>query len=303
MNITPHIQLIRPRHWIKNAVVFLPVVFGLKYRQLDSWLTVGFVAIVFCVVSSLVYVINDIVDAESDKRHPDKKNRPIPAEAVSKKAAGLNALVLFVVSAILILFVNKLTMFVILAYLLLQLSYIFFFKFVSIADVICLSIGFVLRAVAGAVAIYVLVSPWLFICMFTIFLFMGFCKRFSEIAVISDDKIACEHRKTLIEYTPQFLTHLITTSSGIAIVSFLAYCLSESTVERFGTTYLVYTLPFLVYAVFRFAMLSMKGVYSDQIDIILKDRLFEFATLIWGVLILFIIIYGPGVKEYLSGLY
>lgn len=189
------------------------------------------------------------------------------------------------------------------AYLLLQISYIFFFKFISIADVICLSLGFVLRAVAGAVVIRVFISPWLFICMFTIFLFMGFCKRFSELIVISDNEIAYGHRRTLIEYTPQLLTHLITTSSGIAIVAFLSYCLSESTIERFGTAYFVYTLPFLVYAVFRFAMLSMKGIYSDQVDIILKDRPFEIVTLVWVVSILFIIIYGPQIKEYLNTLY
>jgi len=303
MNISPHIKLIRPRHWIKNAVVFLPVIFGLKYRQIDSWLTVGFVAIIFSIVSSFIYVINDIVDAESDKHHPFKKNRPIPAGVVSKMAAGFDALFLFVLSVVLVIFVDRLTMSVIFAYLLLQLCYIFFLKFVSIADVICLSIGFVLRAVAGAVVIRVFISPWLFICMFTIFLFMGFCKRFSEMAVISDNEAAYKHRKTLVGYTPQFLTHLITTSSGIAIVAFLAYCLSESTIERFGTTYFVYTLPLLVYAVFRFAMLSMKGIYSDQIDIILKDRLFEIATLAWGVLILLIIVYGPAVKECLGGLY
>ncbi|MGA2915491.1 MAG: UbiA prenyltransferase family protein [Sedimentisphaerales bacterium] len=303
MNILPYIQLIRPRHWIKNSIVLLPVIFGLKYRQTDSWLIAAFTAVIFCIVSSFVYVLNDIVDSESDKRHPYKRNRPIPAGKVSRTAAGIEALLLLVLSALLIIFIDKLTLLVILTYLLLQIGYIFFFKFISIADVICLSLGFVLRAVAGAVVIRVFISPWLFICMFTIFLFMGFCKRFSELIVISDNEIAYGHRRTLIEYTPQLLTHLITTSSGIAIVAFLSYCLSESTIERFGTTYFVYTLPFLVYAVFRFAMLSMKGIYSDQVDIILKDRPFEIVTLVWVVSILFIIIYGPQIKEYLNTLY
>ncbi len=303
MNILPYIQLIRPRHWVKNSIVLLPVIFGLKYRQADSWLNAGFIAVIFCVASSFVYVLNDIIDAESDRHHPFKKNRPVAAGKVSKKAAGILALILLIISAVFFIFVDRLTLYVILAYLLLQISYIFFFKFISIADVICLSLGFVIRAVAGAVVIRVFISPWLFICMFTIFLFMGFCKRFSELVVISDTETAFGHRKTLIEYTPQLLTHLITTSSGIAIVAFLSYCLSESTIERFGTTYFVYTLPFLVYAVFRFAMLSMKGVYSDQVDIILKDRPFEIVTIIWVVSILLIIVYGPQIKEYLGSLY
>ncbi len=303
MSILPYIQLIRPRHWIKNAVVLFPVVFGLKYRQMDSWLIAAFVAIIFCIVSSFVYVLNDIVDAQSDKYHPLKKNRAIPAGKVSRKAAVVEALLLLILAAVLAVFTGSITVLVILVYLLLQISYIFFFRFISIADVICLSLGFVLRAVAGAVAIKVFISPWLFICMFTIFLFMGFCKRFNELTVISDDARAYGHRRTLIAYTPELLTHLITTSSGIAIVAFLSYCLSESTIERFGTAYFVYTLPFLVYAVFRFAMLSMKGSYSDQVDIILRDRPFEIVTLLWVILMLFIIIYGPQIKEYLGGLY
>jgi 4-hydroxybenzoate polyprenyltransferase len=303
MNISPYIQLIRPRHWIKNAVVFFPVVFGLKYKQTEVWLSAAFIAIVFCIVSSFGYVLNDVIDAESDKHHPLKRNRPIPAGRVSRKAAAIEALLLLILAAALAVFIDRITILVILAYLLLQVSYIFFFKFISIADVICLSLGFVLRAVAGAVAIKVFISPWLFICMFTIFLFMGFCKRFNELTVISDDGRAHRHRKTLIAYTPELLTHLITTSSGIAIVAFLSYCLSESTIGRFGTTYFVYTLPFLVYAVFRFAMLSMKGVYADPTDIIFGDRPFEIVTLLWVISMLFIIIYGPQIKEYLSSLY
>ena len=303
MNILPYIQLIRPRHWVKNTIVLLPVIFGLKYRQADAWLSAAFIAVVFCIASSFIYVMNDIIDAESDKHHPFKKNRAIPSGKVSRKAAGFEALLLLILAAVLVIFIDKLTLLVILAYLLLQSSYIFFFKFISISDVIFLSLGFVLRAVAGAVVIRVFISPWLFICMFTIFLFMGFCKRFNELIVISDNGTACGHRRTLIEYTPELLTHLITTSSGIAIVAFLSYCLSESTIERFGTAYFVYTLPFLVYAVFRFAMLSMKGVYSDPVDIILRDRPFEIVTLLWVISMLFIIIYGLQIKEYLGNLY
>ncbi len=301
--ISPYIQLIRPGHWVKNSVVFLPVIFGMRYRQVDSWLTAAFTAAVFCIVSSFIYVLNDIIDAESDKHHPFKKNRPIPAGKVSGQAAGFEALFLLILAAVMTAFVDRITLLVILAYLLLQISYIFFFKFISIADVICLSIGFVLRAVAGAVVIRVIISPWLFICLFTIFLFMGFCKRFSELIVISDNETAFGHRRTLIEYTPQLLSHLITTSSGIAIVAFLSYCLSESTIVKFGSAYFIYTLPFLVYAVFRFAMLSMKGVYSDPVDIVFKDRPFVIVTLLWVMLMLFIIAYGPQIKEYLNGLY
>jgi hypothetical protein len=139
--------------------------------------------------------------------------------------------------------------------------------------------------------------------MFTIFLFVGFCKRFNELTVISDDEKAGVHRRTLITYTPQLLTHLITTSSGIAIVAFLSYCLSDSTTERFGTAYFVYTLPLVIYAIFRFAMLSMKGVYAGPTEIILKDRPFETAVTLWGIFTFLIIVYGSQIKNYLGNLY
>jgi 4-hydroxybenzoate polyprenyltransferase len=303
MNISSYIRLIRPGHWVKNVVVLLPVVFGLKYQQSEAWLSAALAAVVFCGISSFVYIVNDIVDADSDKHHPLKKHRPIPAGIISRKAAIFEAMVVFAMVVGAMIFVNGMTKLVLLVYLLLQLGYIFFFKFISLVDVICLSLGFVLRAVAGAVAIGVFISPWLFICMFTIFLFVGFCKRFNELTVISDNEKAHRHRRTLITYTPQLLTHLITTSSGIAIVAFLSYCLNGSTIERFGTAYFVYTLPLVIYAIFRFAMLSMSGIYAGPTNIILKDRPFEAAVAIWSISIFFIIVYGSQIKEYLSGLY
>ena len=303
MSISPFIQLARPRHWVKNTVVFLPVVFGLKYQQADSWMAAGLAAILFCVVSSVVYIINDIIDAVSDKHHPFKKNRPIASGEISKKSAAVEAAFLLVVAVLLASLTDRTVALAALAYLLLQIGYIFCFKFITLLDVICISLGFVIRAAAGAMAVKVFISPWLFICMFTIFLFVGFCKRFNEQAVFSDEDRAGDHRKTLIAYNPSLLTYLITTSSAVAIVAFLSYSLNESTIERFGTTYFVYTLPLVIYAIFRFAMLSIKGTYFGPTDIICSDRPFQATILLWGLSVLFIIIYGLRLQEYLGGLY
>ena len=194
-------------------------------------------------------------------------------------------------------------LFVIVGYLLLQLLYTFVFKQIVLIDVICISLGFVLRAMAGAVAIQVEVSCWLFICMFTLCLFMGFCKRYSEIMIISDKEMAINHRPILIEYTPQLLTHLITLSAGIAVVAFLFYGVSESTVARFGTVYFVYTLPVMVYGIFRFAMLSMKGAYHDPTELILNDRPFQATVILWLLLSAGIISYGRELHDWLGSLY
>ena len=168
-------------------------------------------------------------------------------------------------------------------------------------DVICIAIGFVLRASAGAVAIRVAISPWLFICMFTICLFMGFCSRYNELVTIGDRAVAGNHRQTLMTYTPDLLTHLITLSAGIAVVAFLFYGLTESTVRQFGTHYFVYTLPLVVYAVFRFAMLSMKGCYADPTDLILRDRPFQITAALWMASAVGIIVWGPRVAAGWTG--
>jgi hypothetical protein len=170
-------------------------------------------------------------------------------------------------------------------------------------DVICIALGFVLRTAAGAVAIKVVISPWLFICMFTICLFMGFCKRYSEVAKISDLALAKSHRPTLIIYTPELLTHLITVSAGIAVTGFLLYGLSERTVAIFGTNYFIYTLPIVVYAVFRFAMLSMNGVYADPTALILRDRPFQAVTVLWVLSALLIVYWGKDLQSLIQKLY
>ncbi|MHC4061197.1 MAG: UbiA prenyltransferase family protein, partial [Planctomycetota bacterium] len=186
-------------------------------------------------------------------------------------------------------------------YLLLQIFYTVSLKERVLVDVICIALGFVLRAACGAVAIGVVISPWLFICIFTLCLFMGFCKRYSEVVTMGEGVHAGSHRVTLLEYTPELLTHLITLSAAIGVIAFLLYGLSERTVEQFGTNYFIYVLPVVVYGVCRFAMLSMKGAYSGPTDIILRDRPFQLTVGIWMVAVLGIIRYGKSLEGWIQG--
>jgi len=303
MQIRPMIRLARPGHWIKNVVVIMPVIFGQQMHDINSLLQAFAAAVVFCIASSFIYIVNDIKDRESDRAHPLKKNRPLASGQVSTKAAVIEALTLLLLAIVFAQGFSFIFVLTVLLYLLLQTCYTMFLKARVLMDVICIALGFVLRAVAGAVAIEVYISPWLFICMFTICLFMGFCKRYNEVITIGNKAWAESHRTILIEYTPELLTHLITISAGIAVVSFLLYGISDSTVERFGTNYLVYTLPVTVYAIFRFAMLSMKGCYEDPTDLILHDRPFQVTVLIWIVSVLGIICYGKSIAGWLQNLY
>jgi len=279
--ITDLIQLARPQHWIKNVVVLFPVVFASKMADPVAWMEAILAAAGFSLVASGAYVLNDIRDRHQDREHPSKRSRPVAAGTVSIAAALAEAGLLLAAGLALMACIGKGVLLLAAAYITLQTAYTLFLKQKMLIDVICVALGFVLRAVAGAVAIRVLVSPWLFICTFTLCLFMGFCKRANELATFGDVTQAYAHREVLIGYSKELLTHLITLSGAIAVVAFLLYATSHSPTRPAGADFLVYTLPLIIYAVFRFAMLSMRGAYSDPIHLIVHDRPFQLTCLLW----------------------
>ena len=292
----------RPGHWIKNGAVLLPVVFGRQAGSASAWLSAVVAAAAFCLASSCAYIVNDIADRETDQAHPRKKHRPIAAGRVSLRAACIEAAVLGVVALIVAWYISAALVGLVAVFLLLEIGYSLLLKHKVLVDVISIALAFVLRAAAGAVTIAVVISPWLFVCMFTACLFMGFCKRYGEVVTLGQTAEAGRHRKVLFAYTPEVLTHLVTVSAGIAVVSFLLYGMSPRTVGEFGTYYFVYTLPVVIYGVFRFAMLSMKGIYADPTDLILHDRPFQLAVVVWLAASVGIVYYGKALSAWLSGL-
>ena len=293
------IRLVRPGHWIKNLIVLFPVIFAVRTDDLSAWRDAGLATAAFCLAASTIYIFNDIRDRASDRLHPRKKNRPLAAGHIGATAAAIEAMCLMTGGIILALFINNLLTVVVILYVLLQLAYTLLLKHKVIVDVICIAMGFVLRAVAGAVAINEEVSVWLFVCTFTLCLFMGFCKRCNEMATLAEPRQASGHRKALAAYTSELLTHLITLSAGVAVVAFLLYASNEQTVGNFGTNYLMYTLPVVVYGITRFAMLSMKGCYCDPTDLFLHDRPFQLTVLVWFAAVVAIIRWGCSLQQWL----
>ena len=294
------IRLARPGHWVKNVIVLFPVVFAMRAEDASAWRNAALATLAFCLVSSAVYIFNDICDRSADRLHPRKKNRPLASEQIGVTSAAVEALCLLTGAVLVAICVNRILPAVLLVYLLLQLGYGTFLKHKVIVDVICIALGFVLRAVAGAVAINEEVSAWLFVCTFTLCMFMGFCKRCNEMATLGEPSQAAKHRKALAAYTSELLTHLITLSAGIAIVAFLLYASNERTIENFGTNYLVYTLPIVIYSITRFAMLSMKGVYADPTDLFLNDRPFQLTVVTWFAAVVLIIQWGRDLQKLLA---
>ncbi|MFP4106707.1 MAG: UbiA prenyltransferase family protein [Phycisphaerae bacterium] len=308
-------KLIRPDHWVKNVIVLFPVVTAMKHDEPAAWALALLTAGAFCFASSGIYVLNDIFDRRADLAHPSKKDRPIASGRVAVRVGWLLIIGCLLLAGAVALatdfliapalgvgqWVRPVAFAGILVYVALQVVYTLRLKWLMLLDVICIALGFVIRAAAGAVVIRVAVSPWLFVLTFTLCMFMGFCKRRNENVSLADPTTAQRHRATLAAYTPELLGHLISVSAGIAIVSYLLYTVSPRTIDAFGTHWLVYTLPLVVYAIFRFAMLSMRGNYKDPTDLIFRDRPFQLAVLLWALLAVLVIIEGRDAAIWFRG--
>jgi len=296
------VALLRPRQWVKNGIVFAPLFLAQKEGQVGAWGLAFLAAVAFCLASGAGYVLNDWRDRERDRLHPMKQRRPFAAGRLGG-GSGLLVAAVALAGGLGLAFAAGVGVLALVAfYLFLQTAYSLRLKGAMILDVVVIGMGFVLRAAAGAVAIEVAISPWLVVCTFTLALFMGFCKRSNEIATLSGRGAGGNHRPTLQGYTPELLTHFTTLSAAVAVMAFLAYSLSPMTIERFGTYYLSYTLPLVVYGIFRFAMLSLRGTYSDPVDLIWRDRSFQATVLLWGLAALAIILWGRHLHGLLPGL-
>jgi 4-hydroxybenzoate polyprenyltransferase len=298
--LSAYIRLIRPFHWSKNIFVFAALIFA-QHNQLfdiNKVIATVYAFACFCLLSSFAYVINDIHDVELDRQHPRKKFRPLAAGQVGVNFAWFLAVWLLLLGLGGSFALNILLGFVALAYLLLNMLYSWWLKHHVIVDVMCISIGFVLRALAGVVAIEVPLSPWLLVCTFTLCLFVGFGKRRCELAVTNNNyHIASDRRPVLERYTIELLGHLLTISAGLAITTFMLYTMDTQTAQKFGTNYLVYSLPFVFYGIFRFASLIQTGRFGGPMEIFAIDRPFQLSIVLWIVSVVIIVHWGTQIQN------
>ncbi len=293
------LRILRPVHWIKNIFVFAALIFGRRlFGPAEETLralaqAVGAFAC-FSLASSAMYVLNDLIDRKTDSIHPERRARPIAAGRIKAPTASLVAVICAALALAGSLFLSPVLAMIILTYMALMVLYSLGLKHIMILDCAIIAAGFCLRAVAGAVAIDVFISPWLVICTFALTLFMAFSKRRGEIAQLQENSEA--FRKTLGEYTPELLAHMLDVSSVLAVACFLLYSMDFRTRELFGTNHLVYTTPLVLYCIFRFSALTQKGAYSDPVKLILRDRPFQIGFVLWVVLCI-VIIYGNGLLQ------
>jgi 4-hydroxybenzoate polyprenyltransferase len=283
------VQIMRPRHWSKNVFVFAALIFG---RQITVPLAVGRAIggfCCFCLAASAIYIFNDIIDRGTDSLHPEKRRRPIAAGSVSIRLAAVMSALCAAAALIGSLALNRSFAAVIMAYIVLMVLYSLMFKRVMILDCVIISIGFCLRAIAGAVAVSVFISPWLIICTFALCLFLAFSKRRGEIILLGENSES--FRRTLSGYTPELLAHMLDVTSGLAVVCFLLYAMDDRTLRIFGSNNLVYTTPLVLYCIFRFSLLIQQGSFSDPLELMYKDLPFQIGIVLW-ILSCIVIIYA-----------
>ncbi|MGD8353813.1 MAG: decaprenyl-phosphate phosphoribosyltransferase [Pseudomonadota bacterium] len=254
MNIVKaYIKLLRPHHWVKNGFVLAPIIFADRLFNVESLILETSAFAVFCLVSSAVYALNDVFDRELDRNHPTKKNRPVASGQIP--AAGAVALSIFLMAAGILgaAGIGKAFLAWVVFYLLLQFGYNVFLKKIVILDILTVAMGFVIRAVAGSLAIRVVSSPWLILCSLLIALFLGFAKRRQEMVLMGEG--AGEHRSILREYSIPLLDQLIGIVTAATIVCYAIYTLTPEVTHRLGSRYMILTLPFVLYGIFRYLYL------------------------------------------------
>jgi len=300
------VEACRPTHWVKNAFVVAPILFSGRFVELGAWVQTLGAAAAFCLLSSSIYLVNDVCDRKEDRLHPIKRNRPVasgrlPVPAAVTAAIALAAAGIAIVIAVVVLGttgaagplaykmpqpLGGMGLWAWTAcYVVLNLLYSFWLKHRAIVDVLMVAMGFVMRAMAGAAAIAVPISPWLVVCTLTLCLFMAVAKRRSETVEMTDQQ-AQATRKAHRGYQPETIEHMLTVSAGLAILTYSLYCLAPRTVATVGSGHMVWTIPLVIYGTFRYYRRCHQPGGGDIVTVLIRDRI------MWAVIIAYVIMVG-----------
>jgi 4-hydroxybenzoate polyprenyltransferase len=280
---------LRPRQWVKNLFVFAGLVFAQRLFTPSAWMALA-AFVIFCGLSGAVYLFNDVADRDKDRLHPKKRERPIASGLLPVPAAIVAGGVLVVGGLAAAAWLSPPLAVTALAYVALLTLYSVWLKHVVIVDVITVASGFVLRAVAGAVAIGVEISGWLLICTILLALFLALGKRRHEYLTLEGD--AARHRPILAEYSAGLLDQMIAVVTASTVTAYALYTMSPETVAKFHTPLLPATLPFVLYGIFRYLyLLYRRQLGGNPSELFLNDRALLVNTICWIVAVL-LIIYG-----------
>jgi 4-hydroxybenzoate polyprenyltransferase len=289
-------EALRPRQWTKNLLLFAVILFSQQMNQPDLVVraVAGFVA--FCLFAGATYVLNDLRDIEADRRHPRKRLRPIAAGRLPVPVAWGAVVVLFVMAIAIALWLGRGFTITALIYAVLNIAYTFALKSQVLVDVFVIALGFVLRAIAGvqllqAVSPDTEISPWLLVCTFFGALFLALAKRRRELMNAGD--AAKGQRAVLDHYTPELLDALLTVSAAASLMGYALYTIWPSTVEKFGSEHMLYTVPFVAYGIFRYLyLLRSSEDAEDPSQVLLSDRPMLVCVVLYLLVVVAILYYA-----------
>ena len=278
----------RPRQWVKNSFVFTGLLFANAWRDPQLRWKVLIIAMAFSLIASGVYIINDLLDRDSDLNHPLKKDRPLSSGAVSA-AAAVSLMLVLVTGALVLGFLVSVQVLAILSiYLLVNIAYSLRLKHVVILDVFIIASGFMLRILAGTVGAGIAPSQWLLLCGLMMALFLGFAKRRAELYALTGD--GPTHRKVLSHYQPVLLDKMIVVTSTCVILTYSLYTMSPATIQVHHTESLIYTVPFVIYGIFRYIYsLHRQTAGSDPALQIFRDPHLLLAIAGWLIVTVWLI--------------
>ncbi len=283
---------LRPHQWIKNLVVLAALAFSKHLFDADAFLRAALAFGVFCGLAGATYLVNDVLDADQDRQHPLKRHRPIASGALSAGAARAAAAALVAAALAASAWLGRDFALAALAYLGLTLAYSLMLKHHVILDVLAIALGFVLRAVAGALAIEVRFSDWLLVCTILLALFLALAKRRHELVSLED---AAGHRRILREYSPYLLDQMIAVVTASCLTAYSFYTLAPDTVEKYRTDRLSWTIPFVIYGIFRYLYLVHRREQGGSpSDVLLTDRPLLVAVFLWAAAVVAIVYTAPG---------
>ena len=272
----------RPKQWYKNLVIFIGIAFSLNLLNINLWLIIISAFFIFCLLSGSIYLINDVLDIEKDRKHPKKRERPLPSGKLKPYQAIIAATTFTLIALVGSYFINLPFFIISLAFFLLIMLYSLYLKNFIIVDIMIISTGFVLRAVAGALAISVIVSPWLIICAFLLALFLALGKRRHELFILGDK--VNEHRQSLDSFSTEMLDQMIIITTSTLIMSYSLYTFFT------GKLLMMVTIPFAFYGIFRYLFLIHSKNIGGEPEMIFKDKGMVLSIVLWA-LVVFLVLY------------
>jgi 4-hydroxybenzoate polyprenyltransferase len=280
MVIVEIFKSLRPQQWIKNFFIFAPLIFSRSHLHPPLVLKTAAAFAAFCLIAGAQYIFNDIRDLEEDRLHPVKSKRPLASGRLKTGPAVLSCVLFAVLGLAVAATLNRGFLIISAAYLVLEALYSLRLKHVVILDVFVVAAGFVIRVVAGGLAIKVAISSWLLICTMLLALFLALGKRRHEIVLLGGN--ATDHRPILKKYNTAFLDQMISVVTASTLIAYCLYTISEETAAKFGTRKLIYTVPFVLYGIFRYLyLIHLKAEGGSPESLIIKDKPLLLDLFLW----------------------